>query len=111
VARLPHVGRAILDVRKIEKYCLDPTHPRGRHKARVFRHAIGIGQRDAIWLREVLLNEVRNCNATEFAADVFGSRWRADVPVTRHDKNIVVRTIWIVRRGDDVPRFVTCWVL
>ncbi|MGE3651613.1 MAG: hypothetical protein AB7G10_25000 [Reyranellaceae bacterium] len=22
----------------------------------------------------------------------------------------MVRTIWIVRAGEDIPRFVTCWV-
>jgi hypothetical protein len=111
VARLPQVGRAILDIRKIEAYCLDAAHPRGRHKARVFRDAIGIGQRESGWLREAILDGIRDCEATEIAVDDFGSRWRADVPVTRHDKNVVVRTIWIVLRGDDVPRFVTCWVL
>ena len=31
--RLPHGDQAILDMRKIEDYCLNPLHPRGRHKA------------------------------------------------------------------------------
>jgi hypothetical protein len=29
--------RAIADVRKLAGYSLNPSHPRGRHKARVFR--------------------------------------------------------------------------
>jgi hypothetical protein len=33
------------------------------------------------------------------------------VAVRRHDLSAVVRTIWIVRTGEDFPRFVTCWVL
>jgi hypothetical protein len=37
--QLPYGDRAILDIRKIEGYCLDPAHPRGRHKARVFGDA------------------------------------------------------------------------
>jgi hypothetical protein len=36
MARLPNSERAILDIRKIEDYCLNPEHPRGRHKARLF---------------------------------------------------------------------------
>jgi hypothetical protein len=27
---LPHSEEAILDIRKIEDYCLSPSHPRGR---------------------------------------------------------------------------------
>jgi hypothetical protein len=45
--RLPNGDRAIVDVRKIEHYCLSPLHPRGRHKARVFREALDLQQSDA----------------------------------------------------------------
>lgn len=54
-ARLPNGDKAILDMRKLEDYCLSPSHPRGRHKARVFRHALGLQQGDATWLRAELL--------------------------------------------------------
>jgi hypothetical protein len=45
--RLPHGDQAILDMRKIEDYCLNPSHPRGRHKARVFREALDLQRSDA----------------------------------------------------------------
>jgi hypothetical protein len=35
MARLPNTDRLVLDVRKLEDYCLSTAHPRGRHKARV----------------------------------------------------------------------------
>lgn len=111
MARIPHADRAILDIRKIEAYCLSPAHPRGRHKARVFREALGLAQTDAQWLREALLDGVRRAGADELASDDIGVRWRVDIPVTRQDKRIVVRTVWIIRSGEEVPRFVTCWVL
>jgi len=34
MTRLPQSYQAILDIRKVEDYCLNPLHPRGRHKAR-----------------------------------------------------------------------------
>jgi hypothetical protein len=34
--RLPNADLAVFDIRKIADYCLNPLHPRGRHKARVF---------------------------------------------------------------------------
>jgi hypothetical protein len=111
MARLPYSERAILDIRKIEDYCLNPGHPRGRHKARLFRELLGATRSDGPWLRNVLLKAAQSGEAIELAADAFGSRWRIDVPVSRHGKNVVVRTVWIVRIGEDAPRFVTCWVL
>lgn len=111
MAALPNNHLAILDLRKLEDYCLNPLHPRGRHKARVFRDALGVDRSDAHWLRAALLAAVSGAEATELASDPLGRRWRIDVGVTRHGKEIVVRTIWIVRTGERTPRFVTCWVL
>lgn len=109
--RLPGGAAAILDVRKLEDYCLSPTHLRGRYKARVFREALGLGPADAAWLRRALLDGARDAGAVQIAADAFGTRWRVDVKLARQDRSAVVRSIWIVRTGEDVPRFVTCWVL
>lgn len=111
MTRLPNCEFAVLDIRKIEDYCLNPAHPRGRHKARLFHDALGIGRSDAEWLRDALLQAARENEATEFANDGFGRRWRIDVPITRQKKTAVVRTFWIVRDGEVSPRFVTCWVL
>ena len=65
--------RAILDIRKIEDYCLNPMHPRGRHKARVFREALGIQQTDAAWLPQILLEAARSSEALELATDTWGT--------------------------------------
>ena len=111
MGRLPNSERAILEIRKIEDYCLNPAHPRGRHKARLFREALGIEKADAAWLRDILLETARSSEAVELATDAYGSRWRVDVPIVRHGKGVMVRTVWIVRTGEDAPRFVTCWVL
>jgi hypothetical protein len=111
MAPLPNSERALVDIRKLEDYCLDPTHPRGRHKARVFRESLGIDRSDAQWLRQALLKGVRENEANELAKDRFGSRWRVDMPLARHGKAVVIRTVWIMRTGEQAPYFVTCWVL
>ena len=109
--RLPNSDQAILDIRKIDDYCLNPSHPRGRHKARVFREALDLQRSDADWLRDVLLEAARSSEASQVAVDAWGAYWRLDAAVRRHGKGAVVRTIWIVRTGENAPRFVTCWVL
>jgi hypothetical protein len=108
---LPHSHEAILDIRKIEDYCLSPSHPRGRHKARVFREALDLQQSDATWLRDALLEAARSNEASEVAVDAWGTHWRLDAIIRRHGKSAMVRPIWIVRTGENVPTFVTCWVL
>jgi len=108
---LPHGDEAILDIRKIEDYCLNRAHPRGRHKARVFREALDLQRSDASWLRTVLLAAARSAEAIQLEEDAWGAYWRLDAPLERQGKIAVVRTIWIVRKGERAPRFVTCWVL
>jgi hypothetical protein len=109
--RLPHSDEASLDIRKLADYCLNLSHPRGRHKARVFREALDLQRSDSAWLRNVLLEGARSGEATQVVADPWGTHWRLDVPIRRQGKSAVVRTTWIVRTGESAPRFVTCWVL
>lgn len=109
--RLPSGDHAILDIRKIEDYCLNPAHPRGRHKARVFRESLGLNRGDASWLSAQLLEAARSSEAVQLGADDWGTQWRIDVGIRRQNKAAVVRTVWIVRTGEPMPRFVTCWVL
>lgn len=111
VSRLPNGDRAQFDLRKLTEYCLNPGHPRGRHKARVFRDALGMGQADAEELRAWFRNAAREGEAVLYDTDDWGDRWRIDVVKPRQNRHIMVRTIWIVRRGSLNPRFVTCWVL
>jgi hypothetical protein len=111
MTRLPHGDEAILDIRKIEDYCMSPSHPRGRHKARVFREALDLQHSNAAWLRNVLLEAAHSNEASPIAVDHGGTHWRLDATIRRQGKCAVVRTIWIVRTGESVPRFVTCWVL
>ena len=35
--KLPNAEQAFVDVRKLRDYCFSTEHPRGQHKARVFR--------------------------------------------------------------------------
>jgi hypothetical protein len=109
--RLPHGDQAILDMRKIEDYCLNPRIREAGHKARVFREALDLQRSDASWLSDALLEAARSGEACLDGKDAWGTHWHLDANVRRQGKSAVVRMIWIVRTGESVPRFVTCWVL
>ncbi len=49
--KLPNRDRAVVDLAKLRDYCLSEVHPRGKHKARVFRVALGLTTQDAEELR------------------------------------------------------------
>jgi hypothetical protein len=75
-------------LRKIEDYCLSPSHPRGRHKARVFREALDLQRSDAGWLRDILLEAARSGAASQVAADKWGTHWRLDAAI-RHRARVL----------------------
>ena len=41
--KLPHNERTYVNIVKLRDYSLSPTHEEGKHKARVFAAALGIG--------------------------------------------------------------------
>jgi hypothetical protein len=109
--RLPGGDRAIIDVRKIRDYCLNPSHPRGRHKARVFADVLGLQRQDSIWLLEALLAAANSEEAVHLGEHEWGNQWRLDVRVKRREKSAMVRSLWLVRTGQDFPTFISFWVL
>ena len=108
--KLPNGEHAIVDRRKLEEYCLNPLHPRGRNKARVFA-SIGIGRVDAELLEAALLAAARDGEAVLGAPSRYGSRYIVDFDLLTQQRGARVRSTWIVRIGEGVPRLTSCYVL
>jgi hypothetical protein len=109
--KLPSGDRAIVDIAKVRDYCLNPAHPRGRHKARVFASALGLRAAEAEFLRGKLLRAAAEGSATPGDTDEHGERYTVDFRLDRSGRHAVVRSAWIVNKGDRVPRLTTCFVL
>lgn len=108
---LPNSDRAVVDLVKLRDYVLNPHHPRGRHKARVFASALQIFQSDADLLRTNIMEAATTVNAAAGDNDCYGQRYTLDFECIRTDRRAVVRTSWIVLTGEDFPRLTTCFVL
>jgi hypothetical protein len=108
---LPGAERAVVEIDKLRNYCLNPAHPRSRHKARVFASALRILESDAEWLRARLLDAALMGHANEAEADEYGRRYILDFECVKDELSAFVRSGWIVRRGEDFPRLTTCYVL
>lgn len=109
--KLPNGERAIVEMEKVRDYCLSLDHPRGRHKARVFQRVLGLTRAHAGELREALLRAAVQSDATQGETDPFGRRYRIDFEFRGPKTAAPIRSGWIVRTGEDFPRFTTCYVL
>lgn len=108
--RLPRAREAVIPTEKLVGYALDPEHPRGRHKARVFAAALGLRQRDWRYLHDQILEAVVNGEVRGTRISPHGVLY--DVVVLVDGLNGAtqrVATIWLVA-GDRPPRLVSTWV-
>ena len=111
MAKLPNPENAIVDMRKLHDYCLSLEHPRGRHKARVFSSALDLTADDSEELRRALLSAAVSEEAVPTEEDKHGQRYMLDFQMSTETGSATVRSGWIVRSGEDFPRFTSCWVL
>jgi hypothetical protein len=109
--KLPNSSRAVVDAEKVRRYCLNRTHPRGRHKARVFASKLGLTAADSDSLRRALLDAALYSEATRGESDRYGQRFVLEFEMTTQHGKARIRSAWIVRTGEDFPRFLTCFVL
>lgn len=109
--RLPNFQDAYIDLAKLTDYVLDPDDPRGRHKARVFRSALGISKEKAAELHRLLLESLEKLDAVRGELDFYGQRYIVDCKIVTDAGEAIVRTAWIVRRNEEFPRLTTCYVL
>lgn len=108
---LPHGDHAIVPLEKLVEYCLNPEHPRGRHKARVFAAALGITANEAEELQQALLQAAITEAAVPAESDDYGQRFVIDFVGEGPGGKARVRSLWIVLHGEVFPRLTSCYVL
>lgn len=108
---IPNAERAAVDIRKLRDYCLNPQHEEGKHKARLFVAALGMSDKDADALREILLRMVKTHNAQLGRRDAYGQRYLVDFRLEWQGKQAIIRSGWIIEHDSTVPRLTTCYPL
>ena|SRR5579859_134358 len=109
--KLPNAERAIVADEKLRDYCLNPEHPRGRHKARVFAAKTGLTVLGVELLRTALLEAAYNGKAVATEKDQYGQRYTIDFMFRGVGGQARVRSCWMVRRNEDFPRLTSCYIL
>lgn len=108
--KLPNAERSEAPLEKLCDYSLNPLHDEGKHKARVFLAAMGFTQADAEQLRALVLDAAHTRDATPDKLLPHGQMYVLEFPAQGLHGLVTIRTAWIIARGTDFPRLVTCYV-
>jgi hypothetical protein len=107
--RMPHAEEAIVDPEKITRYLLSGTHARGRGKAQFFA-SFGFRTAASDALRQALLQHAKANEVVGLHQSEHGTKYTVEGPLPAPDGRApVVRSVWIVDRGRQRPRFVTAF--
>jgi hypothetical protein len=109
MAKLPKGEHAVIPMEKLVAYCLNPTHSRGKEKARVFASALGITQDNVHELVHLIREAAIAGEVTKESTTVFGRYYRVDwlIPTGRA---VMLRTIWEIAVGEEIPRLVSAFI-
>ncbi|MBN1426171.1 hypothetical protein JXA88_16595 [Candidatus Fermentibacteria bacterium] len=108
MAHVPNRENAHVPIEKLRDYLLSPVHPVGRLKAAYF---VSLGYTQDNWLqleqdlRQVLTNDVARVERTTFGVKyvVYGTI------TSPSGKTARIVTVWVIRSGEETPRFVTAF--
>ncbi len=107
--KLPHAELAVIETEKLRDYLLSAAHPIGRFKAPVFQ-AMGYSQDRWEQLAADLREQHVLSEVDEVVESPHGRKYviRANLKGP-NGRTFAMMSIWIVLKGEDVPRFVTAY--
>jgi hypothetical protein len=108
---IPNAENAVVDIRKLRDYCLNPEHDDGKHKARLFSSILGMKPENAEELRQILLEVIQTHEAQLGRRDGFGQRYTLDFTIEWQNRSATLRSGWIIEHDSEIPRLTTCYPL
>jgi len=106
---LPWRENAVVPPQKLTQYLLSETHPVGKAKARFFR-LVGFTREDFHTLQEQFIKIAQTEPVLEVITTSFGIKYIVDGDIHSPTGKIVrIRTVWIIEKETNVPRFITAY--
>jgi hypothetical protein len=107
---LPNHENAVIESNKLQDYLLNPEHPVGGNKARVFASALGFARENWADFEREIRRTLPQYPAHERPMRPFGREFTVDLPLSGPKGHAVVRTGWMIDNGFDLPRLTTAYV-
>lgn len=108
---LPFAEQAYANDAKFLDYCLNTEHPYGKHKARVFRSALGITAENWKILRDAVLTAVLLNPCSNEEHNGYGKLYTVDFRMIHDAQTAIVRTSWIIHDGENFPQLTSCYII
>ena len=109
--KLPNADKVIISKSKLTEYILSETHQRGKNKAKVFRK-FGFNVANYLEFRVALKKLVLKEKVKKIVKISYGETFVIEGKIkTPFGTGVNVRTVWIISKGEVVPRFVTAYPL
>jgi len=107
--KLPNREKAYIPISKLIDYLLSETHVTGKTKSKFFR-LFGFDESNSDMLEQGLLAIAKTQDVVEVNTSAHGTKYVIDgslfSPLNRF---VRIRTVWIIEREQDAPRFVTAY--
>jgi hypothetical protein len=89
---------------KLERYVLNPQHPKGKDKAALFKNRLGITLENKEILESKLLDVAINQEAIIYKQDQYGTQYDIKFLMETEVGKSLVISCWIIRTNEDCPR-------
>lgn len=105
--RLPNAEQAVVEHAKIADYLLNEQHEDGRSKAQFFI-SFGFRPESPELLIAALHDLVQQCDVSSLRPSLHGTKYIVIGKLRTPDgREPVVKTVWMIDHGNDVPRLIT----
>jgi hypothetical protein len=107
--KLPNNQNAEVDLRKLSDYLLSEAHPVGKSKAKYFR-SFGFNSENIEMLKQGFIAIARTEDVKEAISSPHGVKYVLDGSLQTPARVFIkLRTIWIIDKGVEIPRFITAY--
>jgi hypothetical protein len=109
---LPNFEKAVIPIEKLDEYALNPGHPEGKHKARVFKSALEIERRHAHTLAELIAAGLSKAPAERGQSTEYGDLWTTWQEVTGlNGQSAIITVAWMYKKeAPEIPVLVSCYI-
>ncbi|NEO54144.1 MAG: hypothetical protein F6K54_14290 [Okeania sp. SIO3B5] len=105
---LPNKHQADLG-NKIENYCLNPNHQKGKNKATLFQNKLGINLTNADILKKEIKQAAINESVIIRKVNEYGTHYNMKLLLKTDVGESLILVAWIIRKGEDFPRLTNCY--
>lgn len=107
--KIPNWKNLHISQEKLTGYLLSTTHPVGKYKAN-FLQALGFNEGNVNILKQGLIIIAQDNEVVDTITNIYGTKYVIDGNLqSPNNVEVVLRTVWIIEKHVNMPRFVTAY--